>query len=67
MHFDDVLEAADQLSLEEQATLVDVLHHRIAERRRSVIAMDIRTARKEFEAGRCKPATPGDLLKDILA
>jgi hypothetical protein len=67
MHFDDVLEAADRLSLEEQTTLVEVLHHRVAERRRMEIARDIQRARKEFEAGECKPATPGDLLKDILA
>lgn len=67
MHFHDVLEAANQLSLEEQATLVEVLHHRIAERRRSEIARDIQEARKELAAGRCRPATPEDLLKDILA
>lgn len=67
MHFSDVLEAAGQLTLEEQTELVEVLHRRIAERRRSEIVREVRQARKEFQAGRCKPAAPGDILRSILS
>ena len=55
--FGDVLEAADQLSLEEQETLIDILHRRMIERRRAELAQDIAEARREFEAGEAKSAS----------
>jgi hypothetical protein len=65
--FGEVLEAAAQLSLEEQADLVEVLRHRVTELRREDLAAEIRQARQEFDAGQCEPATPDDLLKSILS
>jgi hypothetical protein len=67
MSFNEILEAADQLSLDEQATLLEVLRHRIIERRRVALARDIQQARREFEAGQCLPMSPADLLKNILS
>jgi hypothetical protein len=67
MSFAELLEAADQLSLEEQADLVEVLRRRIAARRRDEIAEEIRDARREYAAGRCQPATPDAILKNILS
>ncbi len=67
MSFSEILEAADQLSVDEQATLVEVLRHRITERRREELAREIQEARREFQAGQCQPRTPADLLKDILS
>lgn len=64
--FDAVLDAAGRLSLDEQQMLVDILRHRITERRRSELAKDVRDAQREFRDGRCSAATPGELLKDIL-
>lgn|GEM_PF-233597 len=65
--FGEVLEATDKLSLEEQEELMDVLSRRIAERRRGLIAQDIRSARNEFQKGGCHPATPDDLMSEILS
>jgi hypothetical protein len=65
--FGDVLEAADKLSLEEQEALIEVLHRRLIERRRDELARDIQQATEEFEAGRCRPATPEELMKEILS
>jgi hypothetical protein len=63
--FGDVLEAADKLSLEEQEALIEVLHHRLIERRRDELARDIQQANEEFDAGRCRPVTPKELMKEI--
>ena len=65
MPFGEILEAVDQLSLEEQETLADVLRRRIIDQRRDEIADDIQQAQKEFQDGQCKPATPSDLMKEI--
>lgn len=65
--FGEVLEAADKLTLEEQESLIDILHRRMIERRRAELAKDIEEARKEFREGRCQPATPGEIMDEILS
>ena len=65
--FVDVLEAADSLSLEEQETLVDILHKRLVERHRTDLAREIQHARDEFKKGGCKSATPSEIVKEILS
>jgi hypothetical protein len=67
MSFNEILEAADHLSLDEQTTLLEVLQHRIVERRREALARDIQEARREFEAGEILAVSPADLLKTILS
>ena len=67
MSFNEILEAADQLSLDEQTTLLEVLRNRIIEHRREALALDVQQARREFEAGQCLPMSPADLLKNILS
>lgn len=65
--FGEVLEAADKLTLEEQESLIDILHRRMIERRRAELAKDIEEARKEFREGHCQPATPGEIMEEILS
>jgi hypothetical protein len=67
MSFSEILEAADQLSLDEQTSLIEVLRHRVTERRREELAREIQEARCEFQAGRCQPKTPAEVLKEILS
>jgi hypothetical protein len=67
MPFGEVLEAVDKLSLEEQETLIEVLHRRLIERRREEIARDIQQAQEEFQAGRSRSVTPEELMKEILS
>ena len=67
MLFGELLEAADQLSLEEQADFVEVLRRRLAERRRQEIAGEIQEARRDFATGKCQPADPASILKSILS
>jgi hypothetical protein len=64
--FGDVLEAADRLTLEERESLIEVLQKRAIEDRRAQIEADIRAARREFAAGKCKPVAPGRIVRDML-
>jgi CRISPR/Cas system-associated protein Cas7 (RAMP superfamily) len=65
--FSQVLDSADELGVEEQESLVEVLQRRLAERRREALLEAVRSARLEFEKGRCRPATPKQIVKRILA
>ena len=65
-NFGEILEAADKLSLEEQEALIEVLSHRAADRKRDLLIRDIRKARREFQQGRVKPATPDEIMSEIL-
>ena len=65
--FGEVLEAIDQLSLDEQETLLDIVQRRIAERGRKLLVAEIQEARQEFAAGGCHPATAAELMEEILS
>ena len=65
--FGEVLEAIDQLSLDEQETLLDIVQRRIVERGRKRLAAEIQEARQEFAAGGCHPATVDELMEEILS
>jgi hypothetical protein len=65
--FAEVLEAADELPLDEQETLAEILHRRVVESRRGDLARDLLQARQEFEQGECRPVTADDLMSEILA
>lgn len=64
--FANVLEAADRLSLEEQEDVVEILHHRIVERRREELAGEILQAEAEHRAGQAEPRTAEELMREIL-
>ena len=65
--FGEILEAADNLPIADQESLRDILTKRIIERRRNELAQEIREARKEYEAGQCKPVTPDELMTELLS
>lgn len=67
VRFADLVEMIDRLPLEERQTLVDVVRKRIADDERRRIAASIRSARREHSRGHCKPATPDELIREILA
>lgn len=63
--FGEVLEAADKLSLEEQETLVNIMHRRMIDRRRAELAKDIKDANQEFQKDCCRPVTPSEIVREI--
>ena len=64
--FGEVLEAIDQLSLEEQETLSEVLSRRLIECRRDELAQDVKQAEQELEEGNCRVVSPADIISEIL-
>jgi hypothetical protein len=64
--FAEVLEAADQLSQEEQEELIAILQRRLAQAARQRLAAAVREASQEFAEGRCTPTTPDELMREIL-
>jgi phage-related baseplate assembly protein len=65
--FGQVLEEADALSPEEQESLVSILQRRLREQRRAELVRTVKEARKEFKAGRVRPASAAEITKKILA
>ncbi len=64
--FGEVLEAVDHLSQEEQEELIAIVQRRLVDAARQRLAADIQEARREFAEGRCSPATPDELMREIL-
>ena len=65
--FVELLDAADRLSLDEQETLVEILQRRMVEHRREELAKEIQEAEREYQAGRCRPVTPEELMGEVLS
>src|ERR1041385_3510540 len=65
--FQQLLELADTLSLDEKETFLQVLRQRTIAQRRKQLAQDSRSARKEFRQGRAKPITAQQLMQEIKA
>ena len=67
MLFADLVEAADQLSLDEQETLIAILHRRVAQAGRQRLVEEIREAEQEFARDGCRPMTPEEMVREILS
>ena len=66
-NFADILEAAEELSLEEREDLIRILQNRLREQKRTELIKDVRESEKEFTQGKCQPVTPEQLMKEILS
>jgi hypothetical protein len=67
LSFGEILEVVNRLPLDEQESLIDVIHRRIIEQRRNGLVKAIQEAKKEFEQGKCQIVTPDDIMSEILA
>ena len=65
MTFDRILGLSDDLPLSEKESLVEILTKRVIEQRRRILQKDIRDARREFRAAKCRSVTPAELMKEI--
>lgn len=61
----DVLENAEKLIVEEQESLMNLLHRRLIERRRDLLLRDVRSARQEHQKGKTIVVTVDELMKEI--
>jgi len=65
--FSDVLDAAGSLPVEERQELVELLHKRTIEERRSELGRDIKNARSDYKNHRYSVGSANDLLKELLS
>jgi hypothetical protein len=65
--FADLIEAAEQLPIEEQEDLVHILKNRLRDRKRAELIKDVAEAQQEFAQGKCKPLTPEQIMEEILS
>lgn len=63
--FEQVLESVETLSADEQETLIDLLHHRLAERRRSEIAANITQAQIEYQTGKVIRGSVAQIMDEL--
>ena len=63
--FAEVLEAVEQLSTEDQESLVEIVRRRVAERGRMQRRAEVQDARREYEQGKCQPSTVDELMDEI--
>ena len=63
--FSDVVDAADNLSVDEQQTLVEILRRRIAKRNREILVRDVAEARAEFRTGQARASSVSDIMDEV--
>jgi len=66
LSFSAVLDAASQLSADEQEELVSTLRRRMVAAARQRLRLEVEEARREFAEGRCYPAAPAEIIREIL-
>ncbi|MEH1785325.1 MAG: hypothetical protein V7L23_06950 [Nostoc sp.] len=62
---DQVLESIEDLSVDEQEALIDLIRHRLAERRRSAIAANISQAQVEYQTGKVFRGTVTQIIDEL--
>jgi hypothetical protein len=63
--FAEIVDAADQLTAEEQLTLLELLRRRLADRDRQQLVGDISNVRAEFSTGLAQPATAQQIMEEV--
>jgi hypothetical protein len=67
MSFADVVDAASNLSIDEQESLMEILRQRMIEKGRERILADIEASRRDYREGRCRVATPEEIVKELFS
>ncbi|WP_375472051.1 hypothetical protein [uncultured Nostoc sp.] len=62
---DQVLESIENLSVDEQETLIDLISHRLADRRCSEIAANIAQAQVEYKTGKVFRGTVTQIMDEL--
>ena len=63
--FDQVLDAADALPVQQQEDLVRILKSRMIDQKRESLAQSVREARAEYARGEVNKGSVADLMKDL--
>jgi hypothetical protein len=65
--FADIVEAVDQLTPDEQETLITLVRRRLAHQGRLRILADVEESRRKYERGECKAGTVDEIMKRMLS
>lgn len=65
--FAQTLDVIESLPVAEQEGVLEVLQRRLAERRRAELIATVKESRKEFAAGKCKPASVAAIMRQVKA
>ena len=63
--FDELLDAIEHLTADEQAELLEVVQRRLADHGRQRVVAEAADAEVEFKSGSIKPATVDDIMREI--
>ena len=63
--FSEVVDAANDLSVDEQETLLEILRRRIAKRNRDALVRDVADARAEFRNDAARTASVSDIMDEV--
>jgi hypothetical protein len=66
-NFAEILDATEQLPLEDQENLIHILKNRLRDQKRTELVKDVYEAQQEYAQGQCQPATPQQIMEEILA
>lgn len=64
--YGQVVDSIEALPDEQQESLLKLVQHRLAERRREALAKSVQEARKEFKSGKLRPASPAAIMRRVL-
>ena len=65
--FAHTLDVIESLPVDEQEDVLEVMQRRLAERRRAEFIATVKQSRKEFAAGKCKPASVAAIMRQVKA
>ena len=65
--YGQVVDSIEALPDDQQESLLELIQRRLAERRREALVKSVHEARKEFKAGKIRPATPVEIMRKVLA
>jgi hypothetical protein len=65
IRFAEILDAASELSVDEQEALLRILRHRIAESNRAQLVADVAEARAEFAAGKAATTSVPQIMDEV--
>ena len=64
--FAQVIETVDEMSVEEQETLVEIVSRRLAQRQRTEIIKEVRQSRRQFRSGKYRFASADEIIAGAL-
>ncbi|MCU0545037.1 MAG: hypothetical protein MUE44_23160 [Oscillatoriaceae cyanobacterium Prado104] len=63
--FDSILDAIETLSVDEQTTLLAIMHRRLNDRRRAEIAANIARGKQEYQSGNVFRGTVDEAIAEL--